>query len=130
MRTYLICLCLLFVLCSCNKKSVLPEKYNFLLGKWRCIDCNDPTTVEIGKRSLTINPLNHRKDGIFYHNIHEEIDIDGNSFICLRGSYESEKWKFISIYTLLNNSHLTDTIKLRAGYADFYFQSSFYLVKN
>lgn len=108
MRTYLICLCLLFVLCSCNKKSVLPEKYNFLLGKWRCIDCNDPTTVEIGKRSLTINSLNYRRDKIWY-NI-SESSYYNTVVIYLNGDTDNPRYASIDLHG--NSIYSGDTIIL------------------
>jgi hypothetical protein len=125
MRTYLICLCLLFVLCSCNKKSVLPEKYNFLLGKWRCIDCNDPTTVEIGKRSLTINSLNYRRDKIWY-NI-SESSYYNTVVIYLNGDTDNPRYASIDLHG--NSIYSGDTIILFNCIENYDFRSVMKLVR-
>jgi hypothetical protein len=95
---------------SCKKQQVIPDDYRFLIGSWKCTDCDDATNISITDESFSL-----KSD--FFRSFNEEIknfEITNS----LQNKY-GYVWQSISLnrkkanINFSTNFSTQDTIKLR-----------------
>jgi hypothetical protein len=83
---------------SCKKQQVIPDDYRFLIGSWKCTDCDDATNISITDESFSLK-------SVFFRSFNENIFFLKESQPYYRTDYYNmtgDKWKGI---TLNKNKH-------------------------
>lgn len=109
MRRVFISFGLVLALFSCKKQQVIPDDYRFLIGSWKCTNCDDATNISITDESFSL-----KSD--FFRSFNEKI-----KYFEITDSFQNKYgyvWQSISLtrkkakIEFSTNFSTQDTIKL------------------